>query len=102
MRFLRSMSRSSAALLAETSLAGRDAVSAVRLAWLRARCWRPRAWPPLRAAAFRALEDRDELERLLPEDERPDEDPLLLRPPPLPPPRPPWLLPLSAISVSSL
>src|SRR4051794_33236759 len=108
MRFLRNISRSSAALLAETSLAGCDALSAVRLAWLRARCWRPRALPPLRAAVFRALDDPEELERLLAELLRAD-DPERLPPEdllPLPPlllPRPLWLLPrLSAMCVSSL
>src|SRR3954454_10307399 len=80
-RFLRSTSRSSAALLAETSLAGRDAAPAVRLAWLRERCWRPRGLPALRAAALRALDERlldelllaDDPERLLAEEERPPE-----------------------------
>src|SRR4051794_3846040 len=57
-RFLRSTSRSSAALFADTSLAGRAAAPAARFDWLLARCWRPRALPPLRAAALRALAER--------------------------------------------
>jgi hypothetical protein len=44
-------SRSAGAVAAR--LAGR--------AWERARCWRPRAWPPLRAAAERALAGREAL-----------------------------------------
>src|SRR3954447_9056515 len=98
MRFLRSISRSSAALLADTSLVGPEAASAVRLAWLRARCWRPRAWPPLRAAALRELADREEPERLLCELLRAEEPERLL--PRLPPLLPPWVLRrLSAISL---
>ena len=54
-RFLRSASRSSATVFAETpaSLAGLVAARAVLLAAFWAFCWRPRAWPPFLAAALR-------------------------------------------------
>jgi len=56
---LRSISRNSATVFADESAAcstGRVVASAARLACERARCWRPRAWPPFFAAALRALE----------------------------------------------
>src|SRR5215216_6097412 len=58
MRFLRSASRNSATVFASTPArrAGVAAVLAVLLAALRARCCRPRAWPPFFAAAARFVE----------------------------------------------
>src|SRR5262245_43683832 len=83
-RFLRSASRNSATVFASTP-ALRAPLAAVRdapLAAFRARCWRPRACPPLRAAAWRALAERAPPPR---DDERPDDELErdLLEPPPL-------------------
>jgi hypothetical protein len=81
-RFLRKASRSSATVLASTPAlrAPRAAVLAVPLAALRAFCCRPRALPPLLAAALReaALRLEDELpeEEALREDELREDDPL--------------------------
>jgi hypothetical protein len=72
-RFLLSASRNSATVFASTPAlrAPEAAVRAVVRDALRACCWRPRAWPPLRAAALRLEEDD---ERELDEPEREEEE----------------------------
>src|SRR3954452_8300670 len=76
-RFLRSRSRSSATFLPDRSrrVAGRVAAREGVRACLRAFCWRPRACPPLRAAALRDALERERLEAL--DVDRRDDDELL-------------------------